>query len=115
MSGNLPHIALSMERLSLPHRMIGVMMAYRIKHLPTGLYFTPSRKIKTDWGGSAKSNLSTRGKVYMRKPSLNYLDQTYYDHTKIPRRTVTSSGSYVGVECFLVPVILTEWIIEEVA
>lgn len=32
------------------------MKAYKIKHLPTGLYYTPSR---------GYGNLSTRGKIYV--------------------------------------------------
>lgn len=57
-------------------------MLYRIKHLPTGLYFIPSRLIKIKTGYDSydyqKSNLSKTGKVYTRKPSLAYLGDVFY-------------------------------------
>lgn len=40
------------------------MKVYKILHKPTGLFFTPSR---------GSGNLSQRGKVYPRVPSLNYV------------------------------------------
>lgn len=41
------------------------MKAYRLKHIPTGLYFSPSK---------ATGNLSVKGKVYIdRKPSLDWV------------------------------------------
>ena len=41
------------------------MKAYRLKHIPTGLYFTPSK---------SSGNLSVKGKIYIdRKPSLDWI------------------------------------------
>ena len=40
------------------------MKVYKIKHKPTGLYFTPSR---------GHGNLSTKGKVYSMKPRLKWV------------------------------------------
>jgi hypothetical protein len=40
------------------------MKVYKILHKPTGLYFTPS----VGYG-----NLSITGKIYSRKPSLDYV------------------------------------------
>ena len=39
------------------------MEVYKILHKPTGLFFTPSR---------GHGNLSTQGKIYSRKPSLEW-------------------------------------------
>ena len=63
------------------------MKVYRIKHLPTGLYYCPSRQVsvKPPTGGYSrwvKSNLSTKGKLYPRKPSLKNIDGIY-NHTEI--------------------------------
>lgn len=44
---------------------------YKIKHLPTGLYFRPSRYRNN-------SNLSKKGKVYQQKPNLAWLKYGYY-------------------------------------
>lgn len=42
------------------------MKLYKLKHLPTGLYFTPSR---------GSGNLSTKGKVYIdRIPDLKWIE-----------------------------------------
>lgn len=91
------------------------MKVYRIKHIPSGLYFTPSRHIKVKTArGYAKSNLSKRGKIYTRKPTLKYLGDSYYNHTTIPHPTIGPYGSYYTDECFLVSTNLTEWVIEEV-
>jgi len=47
-------------------------MSYRIKHKPTGLYFCPSRSVKDEHGNYVKSNLSDKGKLYHRYPSLDW-------------------------------------------
>lgn len=39
------------------------MKIYKIKHKPTGLFFTPSK---------GNGNLSINGKIYPRKPNLNW-------------------------------------------
>jgi hypothetical protein len=41
----------------------GVLYAYRIKHIPTELFYQPTRG---RWAGE-KSNLSERGKVYLNR------------------------------------------------
>ena len=40
------------------------MVVYKLKHIPTGLYFTPSR---------GSGNLSKNGKIYKNKPSLDWV------------------------------------------
>ena len=40
------------------------MQVYKLLHKPTGLFYTPSR---------GYGNLSTSGKIYGRKPSLNQI------------------------------------------
>lgn len=39
------------------------MKVYKIKHIPTGLYFTPSK---------GSGNLSINGKVYVSRPNLDW-------------------------------------------
>lgn len=57
------------------------MKIYRIKHVPSGMYYTPSREVLISRDGVShyvKSNLSKKGKVYIhRKPQL---PTCYYDH-----------------------------------
>lgn len=88
---------------------------YRIKHLPTGLYFTPSRHIKVG-DGYVKSNLSRTGKLYLRKPTLRFLDGTFYNHLGTPRKILRQAElgrpPLFHDEAFLTPVDLTEWEIE---
>ncbi|MFW6310689.1 MAG: hypothetical protein ACOC1K_00475 [Nanoarchaeota archaeon] len=43
------------------------MKAYRIKHKPTGLYFTPSK---------GSGNLSKKGKIYASYPRLEWAGET---------------------------------------
>jgi hypothetical protein len=40
---------------------------YRLRHIPTGLFFTPS---KNGWG----SHLTKVGKAYNKKPSKSYIE-----------------------------------------
>lgn len=54
------------------------MKFYKIKHKPTGLFFKPSRY-------GSKSNLSKKGKVYNRRPTLRYLGEVYYHPYDGPR------------------------------
>ena len=41
------------------------MKVYKLLHKPTGLYFTPSK---------GSGNLSTVGKIYTKKPKLNWVE-----------------------------------------
>lgn len=60
------------------------MTAYRLKHLPSGKYFTPSRyltKFNNSFPSAAsyvKDNLSKYGKVYTRKPSMTFIGDQFY-------------------------------------
>lgn len=47
------------------------MTFYKIRHKPTGLFFKPSRH-------RSKTNLSKKGKIYERKPSMGWLGFTYH-------------------------------------
>lgn len=95
------------------------MKVYRILHKATGLYFCPSREVKVRlleddaWqaaGRYVKSNLSVRGKAYTRKPSLTFLGSTYYTHLILRANEL---NSHSGDNCVL-PVVLSDWQIEEV-
>lgn len=74
------------------------LLLFRIKHKSTGLYFCPSRSIsvKTEDGRRewVKSNLSKKGKVYIKYPSLKWCE-SIYDHTQL-LETLPAWGSYRG-------------------
>lgn len=97
------------------------MKTYRLKHLPSGLYFCPSRDMKvflhkddapTKETVYVKSNLSAKGKIYPKKPTVKWLGDVYYNHL-IP---VTKDDLYLrpglnkGCIC---QTIEAEWQIEE--
>jgi hypothetical protein len=65
---------------------------YKIRHKPTGLFFKPGA------GYSYLPNVSVKGKVYHRKPTLKYLGKTI----KFPPVQSTHRLS-------VVPVVLTDW------
>jgi hypothetical protein len=91
---------------------------YRLKHLPTGLYFCPSRELKVKIldhpdvqyrnGIYIKSNLSTTGKSYIKKPSFKNIGSNFYTHI------ITSYTQLNGRKYLLLPFIDHEWIIDEV-
>ncbi len=64
------------------------MIAYRILHKPTGLFYCPSREIKvmlTDHRSDptqyhVKSNLSKTGKVYVKRPTIKHIGGSIYTH-----------------------------------
>lgn len=95
---------------------------YRIKHIPTGMYFCPSRTIKVRLpddstiyqkiGRRIKSNLSKDGKTYTRRPSLKQIGSNYYTHDGISSVKDLDHG-IVG-EYRMLPVIENEWTIEEI-
>lgn len=91
---------------------------YRILHVPTGMFFCPSREVRVKLndgnvyqqaGCYVKSNLSKTGKVYGKKPSITYVGRNYYTHL------ITSAqqlNGRVGNYCLL-PVLESEWRIQE--
>lgn len=92
---------------------------YRIRHVPTGMYFCPSREVKVKlqdgqpWqqsGVYVKSNLSKTGKTYLRKPSLAYVGTNYYTHLIT---SVRELNDRVG-SCCMKPVVESEWQIDQV-
>lgn len=95
------------------------MPAYRMKHIPSGLYYCPSRVMRTvvtDSSGNptkrirwGKSNLSKKGKAYLSKPSFKWIGGNFYDH-RIPR-TIFDTRRKDKTS----PFIPADWIIEEVA
>jgi len=92
---------------------------YRILHVPTGMYFCPSREVRVKLpdgnvyqqaGCYVKSNLSKTGKAYIKKPSLKYVGRNYYTHLIT---SVRQLNGYSGTSCVL-PVLESEWQIEQV-
>lgn len=91
---------------------------YRILHVPTGLFFCPSREVRVKLSGGricqqadwyVKSNLSKTGKAYVKKPSLTYVGRNYYTHLIT---SVNQLNAYGVVACVL-PVLESEWQIQE--
>jgi len=61
------------------------MPHYKILHTPTGLFFHPTRRYShSDF---EKGHLSSGGKVYMHKPSWNYVYSglSQYQKKKYPK------------------------------
>lgn len=88
------------------------MPAYRMKHVPSGLYYCPSRDARVNFinhEGSAyvKTNLSKRGKVYLSRPSFKWIGGTFYTHLGQFRYTWSR-------DTIRVPFVVADWIIEPV-
>jgi hypothetical protein len=77
------------------------MKYYKIRHIPTGWFFKPSKH-------GSKSNISKKGKVYQTKPSLKYLGDVYHHPAKTDESV---SRAYAGYENRKVR--LDEWEIVE--
>jgi hypothetical protein len=102
---------------SKPH----TTMVYRILHVPTGMYYCPSREVKVKLpddqayhahsGRYIKSNLSKTGKTYTKKPSLAYVGKYYYTHLITSAREL---NGHAGAYCIL-PVVKSEWQVEQVS
>jgi len=98
-----------------------VPTVYRIRHLPSGLYFCPSRSIKVRLEGDSpilqsigryiKSNLSDKGKVYVRRPSIKQIGDHYYTHHGVNHVDDLDRGILGRYR--LLPVDPDEWAIEE--
>jgi len=94
------------------------MKVYKLKHLPTGMYFIPSREIKithpTDKNsyGYVKSNLSKVGKVYLKKPSFAYIKYGFYNPAIIRWIPRDGTGAY-PINAVFSQYIPSEWVIEE--
>ena len=92
---------------------------YRIKHIPTGMYFCPSREVKVKLadgstyqqnGFYVKSNLSKTGKTYIKRPTLKNVGTHYYTHLITSVRQLSNGlGNYS-----MLPVLQDEWTIEEI-
>jgi hypothetical protein len=95
-------------------------VVYRIKHIPTGMYFCPSREVKVKLDGDSsyyeksgrhiKSNLSKTGKSYLKKPTIKQIGSHYYTHLITGVRQLSNGmGNYA-----MLPVLPNEWVIEEI-
>jgi len=52
---------------------------WRLKHLPTGMYFKPSKHMN-------KCNLSEKGKVYTSKPTIKWCGGAYHHPDDTPEK-----------------------------
>jgi hypothetical protein len=92
------------------------MIAYRILHKPTGLFYCPSREIKvklTDHRGQTveryvKSNLSKTGKAYVKRPTTKHIGSNIYTHL------ITHESQLNNHKYCLVPAVDEHWEIVEV-
>lgn len=91
------------------------MKCYRMKHIPTGLYYCRSRKVRYKLGKNpacerVKSNLSKEGKIYTKKPTFAWIGGNFYSHLH-----EISDDQYGRVHKNpLVKFVESEWEIEEV-
>ncbi|KKL83507.1 hypothetical protein LCGC14_1974040 [marine sediment metagenome] len=93
---------------------------WRIKHVPTGFYYCPVRRINSKCKNQCgightqlvRSNLSKTGKIYARRPSLKKLHLGHCSHlTNYP---VDSSGVFSHIATIaVIPFSNTDWTIEE--
>lgn len=92
------------------------MLAYRILHKPTGLYYCPSREIKVkliDHRGETteryvKSNLSKTGKAYVKRPTIKHIGSDIYTHL------ITHASQLGAYKSCVIPVLPEHWEIVEV-
>lgn len=84
---------------------------YRLKHIPTGLYFIASREIKVE-GWYIKSNLSKTGKIYTKRPSFKYIGNMFYSHLSYEMTKRFSVNPLP--ENIPLPFVESEWEIESV-
>ena len=98
------------------------MITYRLRHIPTGLYYRPSGEVKFKMGNIQlyiKTNLSKKGKVYSSKPSLSWIKHGFYNHVQfkydrmIEMLTDGKIDSFVSKKKCLYPYVESDWIIEE--
>lgn len=97
------------------------MRVYRLKHIPTGLYYIPNRRIRVKHPEDNKcwiyveSNLSKKGKIYHKVPSLKWFNY-YHDHTDLK----TANLAWIGYtkrkeyKSRLKDTVETEWMVEEI-
>jgi len=97
------------------------MKCYRFKHIPTGMYWCPSRtlrkKIKPKEGETVwlmvKTNLSKKGKIYADLPSWRWLKYGIYNHL-IPMNMIESGGPFrhYYTTNHHIPFVQSEWELE---
>jgi hypothetical protein len=89
------------------------MKVYRVRHIPSGLYYCPSREVyvkdkELERPRYMKTNLSKTGKLYSRKPSLKVLlNSCVYVHLR-------ELSTNIWRNQYVMPVKVEDWIIEEV-
>lgn len=91
---------------------------YRLKHVPTGLYFVPVRfKVIKDSRGyshSVKSNFSEKGKIYNQKPCFEWLKHGLYSHFHVKWNWSHTYNYEIPERNNLIPYNVDEWVIEEI-
>lgn len=95
------------------------MTVYRLKHVPTGLYFCPSRFVRIKSSDkkieiSVKSNLSKKGRMYTHKPSFRWIGDKYYNHMAYTDKEIAEyrHGLSRITANKLVPFVESEWVVE---
>jgi len=87
------------------------MKFYRVKHVPTGLYYCPSRNVRvTNNEGrrvGVRSNLSKKGKVYDKDPRSHI--SSIQDHTNLK-----TTSKWPGVDSTYSPVKDGDLVLEQI-
>ena len=65
------------------------MTVYKIKHIPTGLFWKPNKAHRY----FCKSNLSKKGKVYHNRPSKSWLTSPYVSRTQVEKLGITARNT----------------------
>lgn len=89
---------------------------WRIKHIPTGMYYTPVRETTVD-GWRVKTNLNKNGKVYHAKPSVKAsCSHGFNNHLVVKRKPYAALDGHTAHYCNSTyqEYVPADWRIEEI-
>lgn len=78
------------------------MKVYKIKHIPTGLYFTPNK---------GSGNFSAKGKIYTSLPSLKWLDKNM--RIIFYKESANRKVNRILIEHFDIDIVQPRYVIDE--
>ena len=99
------------------------MSLYRVRHIPSGLFYRACREAAIKFGGDSryvKSNLTKQPKIYHVKPSIGMLSGTFYNHLVTQQlldqwAIKNPDGNFYNSPCrrdALHPFLSSEWMVE---
>jgi len=87
------------KTLTQCERSMNDLTLWRLKHIPTGLYFKPSKH-------RSKSNLHKKGKIYSMKPTCKWMGGYYHHPDDAPEKVYKKFPVRKVIE--------SEWVAEKV-